>query len=338
MRFHPRHHACGRSLLLAFGLALVAQVVLAQQGVYGNIIGEVRVTKVGFPPKPVMVNLQTRGATITSVYTDEQGRFGFYALPAGMYPLIISDDDYSPADEAVDLNPLITATRYAQVSLNPKGEKEEGKSERVKGSNPGVVDINEYLRKYPKKAVKEYEKGLEARTSGHADSAEKHFRKSLELSPDFYPSHNELGSLLLNRGQFADAEKEFGQAIQLNHSDAEAHLNLANVMLLEKRYDTALINAQEGLRRQPNSAFGHFVLGSAYEHTGASGDAERELRQALELDPFMANVHLELVNLYLAEQRKTQAESELKTFITNFPNDTRTPKAREVLSKLERQK
>jgi tetratricopeptide (TPR) repeat protein len=310
--------------------------VEAQQGVYGNIIGEVHVAKVGFPFKPVMVNLQNRGATVNSVYTDDEGKFGFYALPAGLYHLIINDDDYVPADEAVDLNPLITATRFAQVMLNVKqANKDGGSTDRVGGSNPGMVDISEYLRKFPNKTVKEYEKGLQARTSGHADSAEKHFNKALEYSPDFYPAHNELGSLLVNREQFAEAEKEFSRAIQLNHGDAEAHLNLANVYLLQKHYDSAEVNAQEGLRRQPSSAFGHFVLGAAYEHMGRFAEAERELRQALELDPFMANVHLELVNLYLAQQRKPQAEDELRTFLSKFPNDARAGKARDVLSKLE---
>jgi tetratricopeptide (TPR) repeat protein len=310
-------------------------VLCAQPGVLGNIIGEVRVTKLGFPPKAVLVNLVNRGATVNGAYTDGQGRFGFYSLPAGIYHLVINDDDYVLADEAVDLNPLITSTHYAQVTLNPKPPKKAG-DDRVKGSNPNVVDLSELRQKFPKKAVKEYEKGLAARGDSNPEAAEKHFQKCLDLAPDFYPAHNELGSLYLSRGQFDEAEKEFSQAISLNRSDAEAHLNLANLQLLQKRYDAAEVSAQEGLRRAPNSAFGHFVLGSTYERSGRETEAERELRHSLELDPLMANVHLELVNLYLRQQQKSKAADELKAFLNAFPNDPRAPKAREVLAKLSK--
>jgi len=64
-------------------------------------------------------------------------------------------------------------------------------------------------------------------------------------------------------------------------------------------------------------------------------EAERALRTALSIDPAMSRIRLELVNLYLAQKDKLKANSELKTFLQNAPDDPLAPKAKELLKKLE---
>ncbi|HZQ22732.1 MAG TPA: tetratricopeptide repeat protein [Terriglobales bacterium] len=310
--------------------------LVSSQNIVGNIVGEVTVERMGFPPKPILVSLKSRGAPINSLYTDGQGRFGFSYLPAGTYEIAVQDDDYAPVSVRVDLNPLFSQTANANITLSPKKlAKTDQSAERVRGSNPNVIDPSEYLRKFPKKAVKEYDKGLEASRSSNTDSAIKHFEKSIELAPDFYPAHNELGRVYMASADFTAAQHEFEEAIRLNQSDAEGHLNLANVFLLTKHYDDAMKNVEEGLRRDPTSAVGQFVLGSIYERTGRFQDAERALHQALQIDPRMSRVHLELVNLYLMQQKNSQATGELKAFLKDFPDDPLAPKAREVLARLD---
>jgi tetratricopeptide (TPR) repeat protein len=321
------------SLLAALSLHLPS-LSHAQQ--VGNIVGEVTVVRLGFPPKQIMVNLLSRGGNINSAYADDQGRFAFYSLPGGSYDLVIEDDEYAPLKQRVDLNPLISPVMYTRLSLIPRTEKTlAANSGRMAGSNRNVIDSKEYTRKFPKKAVKEYEKGVQAAGGQNSANAAKHFQKSIELAPGFYPAHNELGRIYMANSDFGAAQREFEDAIRLNQSDAEAHLNLGNVLLLTKKYDEALKSVQEGLRRDPNSALGEFVLGSVYERTGRFPEAERALRQALQLDPKLARVHLELVNLYMSQERKSEASAELKSFLRQFPTDPLAPKARQLLSKLQ---
>jgi tetratricopeptide (TPR) repeat protein len=235
----------------------------------------------------------------------------------------------------VKLDLAISTTSYANITLNPRTPAKSNGIGRVPGSNPHVVDLSEYTRKFPKKAVKEYEKGLEAVSKNNAEDAIGHFQKCLELAADFYPAHNELGRAYLAKSDFGAAQQEFEEAIRLNQSDAEAHLNLGNVFLLTKKYSEALKNVEEGLRRDPNSGLGKFILGSAYEHLGRPREAEQALHEALQLDPGLSKVHLELVNLYLAEQKKIQASAELKAFLKDFPADPLAPKARQLLNRLQ---
>lgn len=326
-------------LLLALFCALQFQAAksTAQQSPLGNIVGEVRVIRLGFPPKRIMVSLQSRGATINSIYADAEGRFGFSSLISGSYNIVVDDEDYDPVNQRVDLNPVFSQTANVAVVLTPSSEKtNEGAAARVAGSNPGIVDQKEYTRRFPSKALKEYEKGLKANDEGHLDDAKQHFEKSLQLAPDFYPAHNALGANYMTQSDFAAAQREFEEAIQLNQGDAEAYLNLANVMLLTKNYDQAGKIVEEGLRRQPGSAMGQFIIGSVYEHTARFAEAEDALGKALRLDPSMGKVHLELVNLYLAQHKKSEASAELRTFLKDFPNDPFVPKAKQVLDKLQK--
>jgi predicted Zn-dependent protease len=92
---------------------------------------------------------------------------------------------------------------------------------------------------------------------------------------------------------------------------------------------------QEGLKRSPNSAFGQFLLGSIYKGLGKLTDAEHALHEALQIDPSMSRVHLELVNLYLSQRKKSEASLELKAFLKDSPNDPLAAKAREMLDKLD---
>ncbi len=73
---------------------------------------------------------------------------------------------------------------------------------RVEGSNPYLVDPAEYNRQFPKKTLKEFEKGVEADHQGKTDEAIEHYQKALSYSPNYYPAHNNLGSAYLTPPEF----------------------------------------------------------------------------------------------------------------------------------------
>ncbi len=167
------------------------------------------------------------------------------------------------------------------------------------------------------------------------DDAIDHYRKAIKEAPNFSNAHNNLGSLLMGKSQFGDAQKELQESIRLAPADAKSYFNMANLMLLTGKLAEAENYLQEGFRRQADSAFGFFVQGSVLEQSGKLGEAETALRRALQLDPRMTRAHLQLVNLYLHEQRPADAITELQEFLKVAPNDRLAPKAREVLHKLE---
>ncbi len=288
-----------------------------------------------FPPYPVLVSLEMRGAAIQSSYCDDQGRFGFYNLLANQYKITIDDNEYEPVSETSDLNPDFTTTNVVNITLIPKVKtQKDSLPGRVPGSNPYLVDPAEYYRQFPKKTIKEFEKGVAADHGGKSDDAIQHYERALSYSPDFYPAHNNLGSAYLALRNFAGAQSQFEAALKINQNDPEAYFNLANVLLTIQRFPDAEREIAEGLQRRPDSAFGKFLQGLVYGHTGRPELAERSLQSALQLDAKMSQAYLELVNIYLQQRRTAEAADQLETYLKQFPDSTFSPKARALLKRL----
>lgn len=324
-----------RRLLPVFGFLILSTGLASAQQQYGGISGEIHIARGDFPGR-ILVELQSRGAAIASVYSDEQGKFGFTGLEANPYHVVIRDDRFYPVDQLVNVDPSIISISRAQVQLTLRDNLPKRQdSPRIAGSNPYIIDLSEYKRRFPKKAVKEFDRGVESDANGKADSAIRHYEKALSLAPDFYPAHNNLGSDYLSKANFGGAEKEFREAIRLNRSDSQAYFNLGNVLVLTKQYPQADLVLHEGLQRRPDSAFAHFLLGSLYSRTGQLPEAERNLNQALQLDPTMSQTYLQLVNLYMQENRRPEAVAKLQAFLHAFPDGPYVAKAREVLKKLQ---
>ena len=329
-----------RSRILCWSVFLTSLVITthlnAQQNQLGKIIGIVRVLKGDFPAHPILVTLEMRGAPIASAYCDDQGRFGFYSLLANMYRVTVNEDDYEPVSEQSDLNPDFSTTNMVNITLTPRPTAHKDPLPgRVGGSNPYLIDPAEYNRQFPKKTLKEFDKGVEADHKGKTDEAIEHYQKALSYSPNYYPAHNNLGSAYLMRQDFTAAEAQFEAALKANQNDVEAYFNLSNVLLLRQRYSEAELELEEGLQRRPDSSFGHFLQGLLYSRTGRLELAEKSLQSAVQLDPKMSQAYLQLVNLYLQQKRTPEAINQLEAYLKAFPDSAYSPKARETLKRLQ---
>ena len=322
--------------ILGFLLVVLTSFVHAQHGGIGKIIGELRVARGDFPGR-VLVELQLRGATITSVYSDNEGKFGFYGLSSNPYHVVIHDEHFYPVDQLVVLDISISPTSIVQINLNQRQEtKQDPLAGRQKGSSSNTVAAAEYQKHVPKQAKKEFDKGVKADANGERDEAIRHYLKALEIAPDYYPAHNNLGSEYLAKADFAGARKEFEQVIHLNSGDAAAYFNLGNACMLMGQAGDAKQYLDEGMRREPDSALGHFLVGSLQMRLGNAAEAENLLRDAIRIDPSMAQARLQLVNLLLKRGRNSDAATELRAFVAAFPENASTPKAKQLLQKLNR--
>jgi tetratricopeptide (TPR) repeat protein len=302
----------------------------------GKIIGNIRVVRGDFPTHPILISLEMRDSPIGSAYCDDQGRFGFYALIANNYRVSVNDDEYEAVSETTDVDPALSPVNFVQITLVPRANaKKDPLPGRVGGSNPYLVDPADYYRKFPKKTLKEFEKGVDADHQGKADDAIQHYEKALSYSPDFYPAHNNLGSAYLAQQNFDAAQTQFEAALKANQNDVEGYFNLGNVFLLTQRFPAAEREIDEGLQRRPDSAFGRFLQGSLYSRTGRPELAEKSLQSAQQLDPKMSQVYLQLVNLYVQQKRTPEAISELETYLKTFPDSPFSPKARDLLKRLQ---
>jgi tetratricopeptide (TPR) repeat protein len=326
MRRKPPILSCVSFLLLSGSFASAQQ--------FGSVVGELHVVRSDFPGR-ILIELQLHGAPIGSQYTDEQGKFAFSSLTNNLYHIVIRDERFYPVDERANLDLSISAVTMVQINLMPRPPTRQDNLPTQKGSNPFIVDTEEYRHKFPKKARKEFDRGLESDRNGKREDAIHHYETALNIAPDFYQAHNNLGSDYQSKSDFAAARKEFEQAVRLNQSDAAAYFNLSNVCMLTGEMADAQKFLDEGMRRQPDSALGHFLLGSLDMRTGKLQEAEVALRHAIQLSPVMAQPRLQLVNLLLQQGRKTDAAEQLREFVSTFPNDPSSTHARRLLQRLQ---
>jgi Tfp pilus assembly protein PilF len=323
--------------LLPF-ILLLPRALFSQMQLEGELGGRIRTANGDPLPRPIMVDLRLHGAIINSVYADGDGRFSFGNLDAGTYHVLVNDEAYYPVDEVVNLRPE-SPYGVVQIVLRPREDrrKDDLIGARALGGNPYLVDPADYNKRFPSKAIKEYERGVGEERKGKRDEAIVHYLDALKIAPDYYPAHNNLGSLYLGKSDFKGAEEHFREAVRLDQNDAQAYFNLSNVLMLTEHLPEAQTTLATGLQRRPDSAFGNFLQGCLYVRTGKLAEAESSLQNALRLDAKMQQAYLQLVNVYLRQSRREDAIAQLQAFLKGFPTAPAAPKAQEMLTKLQKQ-
>jgi hypothetical protein len=171
-------------LLLLFNF-LLPPALVAQQQELANIVGQLRVARGDFPSHQILIELRFHGSPITSMYADTEGKFGFDNLVGGEYHVVINDDAYDPVDERLMLQPDVSIYAMAFITLRPR--QNDRKTDLIGSwasrSNPYLVDPADYNKRIPKKALKEFERGLDAERKGKKDDAITHYLDALKNRP-----------------------------------------------------------------------------------------------------------------------------------------------------------
>jgi tetratricopeptide (TPR) repeat protein len=319
-------------------VCLTSSIPVSAQQALGSVVGHIRVSRADTPPQRVLVSLEMRGAPMDSVYTDSSGTFGFHGLYPNPYYVVVNDDNYEEVRKLVIIDATSMAPEvFVDIVLIPKkkDKPDAAASPGPSGSNPAMIDVREFTDRFPKPAVKEYEKGKGADAEGKRDEAIRHYLKAVTLAPDFYNAHNDLGSDYVSKSDFPSARKEFERVVQLNQSDANAYFNLSNVCMLTGQLPEAQQYLDEGLRREPDSALGQFLLGTLDLRLKKLPQAELALQRAIQLSPTKAEPRLQLVNLLLQQGRNDAAASQLRDFLTKLPDSPFSAQVKQKLQKLE---
>ena len=139
------------------------------------------------------------------------------------YNLGVALADQGRLDEAIGALPRGPGDQ-ARLRRGPqqpgRDPGQPGTSRRGDGALPGGLGNRARLRRGPQQP----RHGLAGR--GQFDEAIAHYRKALEIKPDFAEAHNNLGSALASRGQVDEAMVHYRQALKIKPDYAEAHNNL----------------------------------------------------------------------------------------------------------------
>jgi protein O-mannosyl-transferase len=133
------------------------------------------------------------------------------------------------------------------------------------------------------------------------------FNKSLEINPNFNEPHNNLGDALIRVGQTNEAVIHFKRAVELDPESSASYYNLGDAWLQMQRNDEAVIQFQKALEIDPRFDKAYNNLGVALMRTGRIGEATTNFQKAIEINAEFADPHNNLANVLVAQNRLDEA-------------------------------
>ncbi len=161
--------------------------------------------------------------------------------------------------------------------------------------------------------------GQLALSENRLEEAEGLLRRALVLENDHPAAHLALAQVLARTGRQSEARghADAGRRslrrgaspdprdpMQLEPAGSVVRSGLARRLLREGRTEQALQELDRIVALHPELATPHYLRGVALVRLSRAAEAEREFRRALELDPLMAEAHLALGQLYLAQPQE----------------------------------
>jgi Tfp pilus assembly protein PilF len=126
------------------------------------------------------------------------------------------------------------------------------------------------------------------------------FEHELKVTEGNFIAHNNLGIALKEQGRLDEAISHFHSSIQMKPT-WQGYVNLGLTLTLQGRDDEAISVYEMVLRKEPNNADVHYILGNALVRRGKVDEAIAHFHRALQYRPDYSNAHY---NLALALKKK----------------------------------
>jgi len=157
----------------------------------------------------------------------------------------------------------------------------------------------------------------------HYAEAIRHFQQAIALDPGMARAYDNLGLCYFYQNENDLAVKNFDTAIALDrtHPSAWPYLNRAVVMQFVGHTREAESDLREALRLDPQLAEAHFRLGNVLQERGQLDAAVQEQLAAVRLDDKYAEPHIALAHIYNQMGRKADAQEEVKSYLRLHTSD-----------------
>jgi adenylate cyclase len=143
-------------------------------------------------------------------------------------------------------------------------------------------------------------------------AAEKEFKRSIELTPDYATGHQWYAiHYLTATGRFEEAVQEMKKALELEPASLVMNTFMGATLYYAGRYDEAIDQCRRTIEMDPNFAVAHWHLGLAYEQKQALDAATEEFKKAISLSGGSPLMKAALVRAYAKSQKKHEANEML---------------------------
>jgi len=275
------------------------------------------------------VTLSSMRETDLTIYTDNNGGFGFGNLPEAIYTLEIAGDP--KLYELVSQEVRLLRGVQLRLVINLKERKASTDPHRGSVISPAELDPN-----VPSAARKEYEKGTQLAAEEKINEAIDRFKKAISLYPPYLLARNDLGVQYLRLKRIGEAVEQFEGAIEINSKAFNPRLNLGIALVNQKKYTDAIDHLALAISINSASPSAHLYLGIAALETDDLERAQREIDVAQSMggsDYSVAYYFRARVAMKKGEREK--AVSQLNAYLKNSPTGEYASKARALLEELK---
>ena len=147
------------------------------------------------------------------------------------------------------------------------------------------------------------------------------FNYTVNIDPNNYVGHNNLGVALLNQGRNEAALQHFRKAVQIEPRCLRAQRNLCNQLYITGNTDGAIDQIHKMLELYPREERGYLMLGMIYLRQSKLDLAEKYIRQALCENPNDAKAHQGLGLLFLKNGKIDEAIDQISIAAELSPKD-----------------
>jgi tetratricopeptide (TPR) repeat protein len=276
----------------------------------------------------VSIRLQTMTKGDRMAMSDEYGNFAFRGLVSGEYTVVIDKEkDLVPYRQSVEIRQY-RGSAPQNYTLNVRLELKGAAN-----SKPGV--LNAEFANVPKRALDHYNIAAEQAKKNDHPGAIEELKLAIKEYPSFMLAFNELGVQYLKLNQLENADEAFQGALKITPDAFAALINRGIVNILMKRDGEAVPILRKALKKNDQSAVGHYFLGRALANLGFFEQAEKELLASLELGKEeMKEAHRILAIIYTSRGSKKQAADELEAYLKLAPDAPDAEKLKDTILQL----
>jgi Flp pilus assembly protein TadD len=142
---------------------------------------------------------------------------------------------------------------------------------------------------------------------GEVAAALDQIQTAVRLQPDDETAQKNLGSALLEVDRFDDAIIHFQNALEMKPADSGAENNLGFALLRKGRTQDAITHYRKALEEQPDDTGARHNLGSALMSLGQVDDAIDQFQQSLAIQPDSPEAHNDIANAFAKLGREADA-------------------------------
>ncbi|HJT27842.1 MAG TPA: protein kinase [Pyrinomonadaceae bacterium] len=150
-------------------------------------------------------------------------------------------------------------------------------------------------------------------------TAERQYRRAIELNPNYAPAHQWLAEHLSAMRRNDEALDEIRRALELDPVSVIMNRIYADILVDGRKYDEAIRQYQKAIDLDPNFPTSHYFLGRAYEAKGMYDEAVKSYTRSAELGTVLKDVLVKTNDVYKKSGWKAYVQFNLDQLVVNAP-------------------